>query len=215
MKSLRKFVSLLLLLALCVYDARAGNLGLLSVSGPATAAAGASVSYTVKLFNGGSEDTNAKLTMRLDPNVTFSSATAPTGWTCTGPTVGQNGTVTCTNSTYKTTRYWTESEAVVLNVVRYPTTPNGHLYKVTTAGTTGSAEPSWPTGAGSTVTDGSVTWTEVGTDAFTVNGTVVAGTTLWTWLNTVATVSFTPTVSSPPDPNAEDDRLIVATRVNG
>lgn len=40
---------------------------------------------------------------------------------------------------------------------------NGHYYKVTTAGTSSaSSEPTWPTGSGSTVTSGTVTFTEVG-----------------------------------------------------
>jgi hypothetical protein len=44
-----------------------------------------------------------------------------------------------------------------------PATPNRHVYRCTVAGTShASAEPAWPTTAGSTVTDGAVTWTEVG-----------------------------------------------------
>jgi len=43
-----------------------------------------------------------------------------------------------------------------------PTAANGHVYKCTTAGTTGSTEPTWPTTHGATVADGSVVWAEVG-----------------------------------------------------
>ncbi len=44
-----------------------------------------------------------------------------------------------------------------------PDNPNGgHYYKCTTAGTSGATEPSWLTANGSTVTDGSVIWTESG-----------------------------------------------------
>ncbi|MDR3564422.1 MAG: hypothetical protein P4N41_13770 [Negativicutes bacterium] len=43
-----------------------------------------------------------------------------------------------------------------------PDEANTHIYKCAAAGTTGSAAPTWPTDAGETVTDGGVTWLEVG-----------------------------------------------------
>lgn len=56
---------------------------------------------------------------------------------------------------------WVASTAYSLNAIRRPTQPNrnGFGYRVTTAGTTGSSEPTWPTEYGATVTDGSVVWT--------------------------------------------------------
>jgi len=57
---------------------------------------------------------------------------------------------------------WMASTAVILNDIYLPTTLNGHLYKVTTTGTTGTTEPSWPTGAGATVASGSAVFTEFG-----------------------------------------------------
>jgi hypothetical protein len=42
-----------------------------------------------------------------------------------------------------------------------PTVSNGHYYKCTTNGTTGSTQPTWPIN-GTTVTDGSAVWTDMG-----------------------------------------------------
>lgn len=57
---------------------------------------------------------------------------------------------------------WTATTAYSLNDRVEPTTPNGYVYVVSTAGTSSGTEPaSWPTiGIGSsTVVDGTVTWT--------------------------------------------------------
>ncbi len=52
---------------------------------------------------------------------------------------------------------WSGSTAYGLGDVVVPTSPNGHSYRVVTAGTSSGSEPTWPTGGGS-VTDGGVTW---------------------------------------------------------
>lgn len=55
---------------------------------------------------------------------------------------------------------WVASTAVALGYNAEPIAGNGYRYVVTTAGTTGATEPTWPTGAlGQTVTDGTVVWT--------------------------------------------------------
>lgn len=58
-----------------------------------------------------------------------------------------------------------------------PTTPNGRMYRCTTAGTTGAGEPTWPTTEGGTVADGSAVWTEMTPDleAMNANVTEVSG----------------------------------------
>jgi hypothetical protein len=58
---------------------------------------------------------------------------------------------------------WAAATAYVLGDIVEPTTPNTYRYKCTTAGTShASTEPTWPTTPiGSTVTDGTVTWTLV------------------------------------------------------
>lgn len=52
------------------------------------------------------------------------------------------------------------STAVSVGDFTVPATPNGRLYRCTTAGTTDAGEPSWPTTDGGTVTDGGAVWTE-------------------------------------------------------
>ncbi|MCA1596093.1 MAG: hypothetical protein LC772_06680 [Chloroflexi bacterium] len=59
-----------------------------------------------------------------------------------------------------TTPVWAPSTAYALNALVIPTATNGHIYKVTTAGTSAATQPTWPTTAGGTVADGTVVWTE-------------------------------------------------------
>lgn len=76
---------------------------------------------------------------------------------------------------------WTATTAYSLATRRAPLTRNGHLYEVTTAGTSGSSEPAWPTTAGGTVVDGSVHWTEVGgswSPTYDLNAAAAEG---WRW----------------------------------
>lgn len=54
--------------------------------------------------------------------------------------------------------------AVSANDTVIPATPNGHMYRCTTPGTTGSGEPTWTTTSGGTVTDGTAVWTEMTPD---------------------------------------------------
>lgn len=54
---------------------------------------------------------------------------------------------------------WRTATSVAAGVYIRPTTANGKLYECTTAGTTGSTEPTWPTTIGNTVADGTAVWT--------------------------------------------------------
>lgn len=56
---------------------------------------------------------------------------------------------------------WRAGVEYAQNAYARPTRPNGFDYQVTSSGTgrTSAAEPRWPTTAGVTVTDGSLTWT--------------------------------------------------------
>jgi fibronectin-binding autotransporter adhesin len=81
-----------------------------------------------------------------------STGTEPTWPTTSGATVQDSaGTTT-----------WAASTAYALNALVVPTTSNGYYYKCTTAGTSGSAAPTWPVTSGSTVTDGTAVWTAYG-----------------------------------------------------
>lgn len=66
---------------------------------------------------------------------------------------------------------WAATTAYTLGVYKIPTVANGFYYKVTTAGTTAGSEPTWPTTAGTTVVDGTVTWTCQGRVLLTSGGT--------------------------------------------
>ncbi len=57
---------------------------------------------------------------------------------------------------------WAPTSSYPLGASVMPTTPNGYYYTVTTAGTSGTTQPVWPTTKGSAVTDGTVVWTNEG-----------------------------------------------------
>jgi hypothetical protein len=56
---------------------------------------------------------------------------------------------------------WRASTASAAGARTFPTTPNSHWYKTTAGGTSGATEPAWPTNGGA-VTDGTITWTDMG-----------------------------------------------------
>lgn len=59
---------------------------------------------------------------------------------------------------------WGNATAYGVGANVKPATANGLKYICTTAGTSAASEPTWPTTYGSTVVDGSVTWTCAGAD---------------------------------------------------
>ena len=71
---------------------------------------------------------------------------------------------------------WSNGELIDLGDATMPTVinQNGYWFQCTTAGTTGSTEPTWPTTPGVSVTDNGVVWTNMGLwDAFAVFDTDV------------------------------------------
>lgn len=78
---------------------------------------------------------------------------------------------------------WAGTTAYAAGYNVRPTTANGFKYICTTAGTSSGAEPTWPTTYGSTVTDGTVTWTCV-TEGASTYRFFVAG------LDPLSTITF-------------------------
>lgn len=67
---------------------------------------------------------------------------------------------------------WESNHLYVVGDIVTPTTGNAHIYRVTTAGTSGSSEPVFPTGSGATVTNGTAVFTEYGADVVATNKTI-------------------------------------------
>lgn len=84
---------------------------------------------------------------------------AGNGYTVGGVAAAATRTKTDANS-WGTSR--AASTAYTVGTVVRPATGNGLLYRATTAGTTGSTLPTYPTVVGQTVTDGGVVWQCVG-----------------------------------------------------
>lgn len=90
-----------------------------------------------------------------------STAAIPQGYNTTGEELLRIAMSFATNS-QDVYPVWPASTLLILNDIYLPTTPNGHKYQVTTAGTTSGTEPTWPLTAGGTVVNGGVTFTEIG-----------------------------------------------------
>lgn len=83
-----------------------------------------------------------------------------TGYTAGGATLASKTQTVVAANSWSTAR--ANSTAYQVGDVVRPATGNGHLYRCIIAGTSGSSVPTWPTVSGQTVTDGSVTWAEIG-----------------------------------------------------
>lgn len=90
-------------------------------------------------------------TLFLDQSLNYVKANATQQVACAGePTTAYEGI---------DANAWAASTAYSLGAAVRPTTRNNYVYEVTTAGTSAATEPTWPTTAGNTVTDNTVTWT--------------------------------------------------------
>ena len=66
------------------------------------------------------------------------------------------------NSFTPTYSAWASGTSYSEGDIVIPSTRNGHRYRATNSGTSGSSEPTWPTTTGSTVVDNEITWEEYG-----------------------------------------------------
>ncbi len=82
---------------------------------------------------------------------------------------------------------WAASTAYSVGDIVVPTTANGYYYECTVAGTSDTAEPTWPTTIGNTVADGGATWQckaarpseyEVSGTGYTAGGAALANKTV-------------------------------------
>lgn len=92
-----------------------------------------------------------------------------TGYSANGVALASpTNTLTAANSWGTTAA---TSTAYSVGAVVKPSGGNTYLYRCTVAGTSGGSAPTWPTVIGQTVTDGTVTWTCVGTGITVLSAT--------------------------------------------
>jgi len=83
-----------------VIVADSADLSITNSNTPVPITAGSTITYTQVVTNAGpSTATNVTFTENTPANTNYQSLTAPSGWTCTHPTVGSAGTITCTIAT--------------------------------------------------------------------------------------------------------------------
>jgi hypothetical protein len=90
-----------------------------------------------------------------------------TGYTATGATLSSCSIATTAANSWGTSR--ANSTAYALGYIVRPATGNTYVYMALTAGTTAGSIPTYPTTFGGTVTDGGVTWMNVGHGVLTLD----------------------------------------------
>lgn len=99
----------------------------------------------------------------LDTHETKADVTnevAGTGYTAGGTTLASKTITYAPADSWATAR--ANSTAYLVGDIVRPATGNGHLYRCIVAGTSAGAPPTFPAVSGQTVTDGGVTWAEIG-----------------------------------------------------
>lgn len=89
-----------------------------------------------------------------------SNEASGTNYTAGGATASSPTLTVTAAASWGTSR--ANSTAYTVGQVVKPSSSNGYLYRCETAGTSGSSAPTYPTVFGGTVSDGTVTWTNIG-----------------------------------------------------
>ena len=90
---------------------------------------------------------------------------------------------------------WSATTAFSTNSVVTPTVANGHYYKAVQGGTTGSVQPTFPTGTGQQVADGAILWQEAGLTN-TAAPAPPGASHLWTYAGSLWAFNTSPTNTS-------------------
>src|SRR6266571_8379642 len=125
-------VSLLLLLSVLLFVSPAetkrglaafasADLSVTKVDSPDPVNTGSNLTYTITVTNNGPDAAaNASWSDTLPPGTTFVSMPDISGWSCTTPAAGDNGTVSCSNPSFAV-----GSSVFTLTVAVAPTVPAG------------------------------------------------------------------------------------------
>src|SRR6266511_2264612 len=97
------------------------DLSVIKSDSPDPVAAGANITYAIDVHNDGPSDaTTPKLTDAVPANTTFVSFAKDSDWTCSTPSPGGTGTITCDRTTDMPDAL-TESFTLVVHVIASPT----------------------------------------------------------------------------------------------
>ncbi|HSY47293.1 MAG TPA: DUF11 domain-containing protein [Thermoanaerobaculia bacterium] len=100
------------------------DLGITKTLAPSLTLPGTPLQYTIVVSNAGPSDApGVTMTDVLPPPLRFSSLSSPGGWSCTTPSVGANGTITCSMASMIASGVATFTLNVVIDPAATPGTP--------------------------------------------------------------------------------------------
>ena len=178
------------------------NLVTTIAASPSTVLSGHSVAYTITVRNQGPNDAaGLTLTDTLPAATSFQSITAPSGWTCTTPSVGGSGQVSCTSATLPNG----SSAQFTLTLAVACATPNGtsisNAATITSTTLNPNPEPQNSASVGITVSD----------PPPAVSGLTISQPVLWPPNGKLVSETLTYGVTATCDPNP---RISISVRSN-